>query len=145
MFKFIKHRKGYVMGYVTILIATIAIPMMVLSVEIVRAMNVQINLGSAVDAACEAASNAVDVPFFINNGVLQIVQGTASTYAQREFDASVINHSIQNYSPALGGLTYPSAAVVQCSASATMQWLLPGIPALSLHANAIAQAKVSVQ
>jgi hypothetical protein len=108
-------------------------------------MNVQINLGAALDAACEAASQAVDVPFFINNGVLQIVQGTAATYAQREFDSTVLYHNIQNYSPSLTGLTYPSAAVVQCAATATMQWLVPGIPAISLHANAIAQASVSVQ
>jgi len=145
MFKFLRSRKGYVMGYVTIIVATVAIPMLILSVEIVRAMNVQINLGAAVDAACEAASQAVDVPFFINNGVLQIVQGTAASYAQREFDSTVLYHNIQSYSPALTGLSYPSAAVVQCAASATMQWLLPGIPAISLHANAIAQAKVSVQ
>jgi len=44
MLKFLKNRKGYEMGYVAILIGTVAIPMLILSVEIVRAMYVEINL-----------------------------------------------------------------------------------------------------
>ena len=40
MRRFWKNRKGYVMAYVVILIGTVAIPMLILSVEIVRAMYV---------------------------------------------------------------------------------------------------------
>jgi hypothetical protein len=141
---FWKNRKGYVMAYVTILIGTISIPMLILSVEIVRAMYVEVQLQAAVDAACEAAIQAVDVSFFIHNGVLQIDLGAASTYAQREFNATVINHNIINYNPSLSGISLLTPTLVQCSSSATIQWLLPGIPALTLHANSLSQARVSL-
>ena len=132
------------MAYVTILIASVAIPMLILSVEIVMAMYVEGQLQTAVDAACEAAIQAVDVPFFIHNGVLQIDMGAASSYAQREFNATVINHSINSYSPSLSGVSLLTSTIIQCSGSATMRWLLPGIPALTLYANAITQARVTI-
>lgn len=144
MLKFLKNRKGYVMAYVTILIASVAIPMLILSVEIVRAMYVEVHLQAAVDAACEAAIQAVDVPFFIHNGVLQIDLGAASSYAQREFDATVINHNISSYNPSLSGISLLTSTLVQCSSLATMEWLLPGIPAMTLHANALSQARVTL-
>ena len=144
MHKFLKNRKGYVMAYVTVLIATVAIPMLILSVEIVRAMYVEVQLQAAVDAACEAAIQAVDVPFFIDNGVLQIDLDAASADAQREFNATVINHDITHYNPSLSGISLLTSTLVQCSSSATMQWFLPGIPALTLNAYAITQARVTL-
>jgi hypothetical protein len=42
MRRFWKNRKGYVMAYVTILIGTVAIPMLLLAVEITRAMFVEV-------------------------------------------------------------------------------------------------------
>ena len=143
MRRFWKNRKGYVLAYTAILIGTVAIPMLILSVEIGRALYVGVHLQAAVDAACEAAAQAVDVPFFINNGVLQIEPGTAAANAQREFDATVIYHNIISYNPSLG-ISLLTSTLVQCSSSATMQWLLPFIPALTLHANALSQAKVTL-
>ena len=143
MRRFWKNRRGYVLAYTAILIGTIAIPMLILSVEIGRALYVEVQLQAAVDAACEAAAQAVDVPFFINNGVLQIEPGTAAANAQREFDATVIYHGISSYNPSLG-ISLLTATLVQCSSSATMTWLLPGIPALALHANTLSIEKVTL-
>ena len=64
MRSFWKGRKGYVMGYVIILIATAALPMLILAVEISRAMFVEVKLQAAVDSACDAAIQAVEVPYF---------------------------------------------------------------------------------
>jgi Flp pilus assembly protein TadG len=141
---FLKNRKGYVMAYMVMLLITVGLPMLVLSVEITRAMYVEVQLQSAVDAACDAAIQAVDLPTFINTGVLQVSQGEAASYAAREFSATVARHNINNYNPALTGLSFPTATVVQCSGSASMNWFIPGIPALSLSASSMAQAKVSL-
>ena len=144
MRRFLHDRRGYVMPYMVMLLTLVAIPMLILSVEITRAMFVEVQLQAAVDAACDAAIQAVDVPFFIHNGVLQIDQGAAASYAVREFTATVIRHNINNYNPALSGLSFPSADTVQCSGSATMGWFLPGVPSLTMSAASVAQARVSM-
>lgn len=144
MRRFLQDRRGYVMAYMVMLLTLVAIPMLILSVEITRTMYVQIQLQAAVDAACDAAVQAVDVPFFIHNGVLQIEQGVAASYAAREFYATVARHSIENYSPALTGLSFPNATQVQCSGTASMGWFLPGIPSLTMSAASVAQARVSM-
>jgi len=64
MRSFWKDRKEYVMGYVIILIATAALPMLILAVEIFRAMFVEVKLQAAVDSACDVAIQAVNVPYF---------------------------------------------------------------------------------
>lgn len=142
---FWKNRKGYVMAYVTILIGTLAIPMMTISVEIVRAMYVENQLQAAVDAACEAAVQSVDIPYFMEWGILQIQMGPAVSYAHREFDATVISHNINNYNPLLSGVSLlpNSLTMVQCSGSATMGWFIPGVPDLTLHADSVSQARMS--
>lgn len=132
------------MAYMAMLLVTVALPMLIMSVEIVRAMFVQTQLQAAVDAACDAAAQAVDVPYFITTGVLQIQQGVAASYAAREFDSTVINYHINNYSPSLDGLSYPNPTQVQCYASARMGWFIPGIPSLTLQADSIAQARATL-
>ena len=44
------------MAYTTMLIALVVMPMMIVSIEIVRMMFVNLHLQTAVDAACAAAS-----------------------------------------------------------------------------------------
>lgn len=144
MVRFLQDRRGYVMAYMVMLLTLVALPMLILSVEITRAMYVEVQLQAAVDAACDAAIQAVDVPFFIHNGVLQLDQGAAASYAAREFNATVMRHNINNYSPALSSLSFTSADSVQCSGTATMGWFLPGIPSLTLSAASVAQARVSM-
>ncbi len=141
---FCKDNRGYVMAYMVILLLTVGLPMLILSVEIVRAMFVEVQLQAAVDAACDAAVQAVDVPGFINTGVLQIQEGVAASYAAREFSSTVINHNLNHYSPALTGLSFLTVTRVQCSGSASMIWFIPGIPSMTLSAVSVAEAKVSM-
>ena len=60
------------MAYSTMLIILVASPMSIVSIEIVRMMFVDVHLQSAVDAACAAASQGVNVPYFILTGELKI-------------------------------------------------------------------------
>lgn len=54
------------MGYSAMSIVLVAMPMMIMAIEIVRMMFVDVHLQSAVDAACAAASQGVDIPYFFN-------------------------------------------------------------------------------
>lgn len=144
MRSFCKDRRGYVMAYMVILLLTVGLPMLMLSVEITRAMFVQVQLQTAVDSACDAAVQAVDVPHFISTGVLLIQQGVAASYASREFTSTVINHSLNHYSPSLTGLSFLTLTKVQCTGSASMSWFIPGIPSLTISAVSVAEAKVSM-
>jgi Flp pilus assembly protein TadG len=143
MRRFWKDRTGYVMAYVVVLIGTVTIPMLILSVEIGRAMYVEVQLQAAVNAACESAAQAVNVPVFIDTGVLQIEEGAATANAQREFDATVISSNITGYTPTLG-VAFPTSISVACTSSATLVWLLPGVPSLTLHADAFSQARTTL-
>ena len=139
-----KDRKGYAMAYVALFIGLVGLPLMLLSVEIVRAMYVEGLVQAAVDAACEAAVQAVDVEYFIANGVLRINPGDATGLAQNEFASNVTNYNIANYNPSLSGLNFLSPTLVQCNASAVMEWLLSGIPGLVLNVDSLSQVKAQV-
>jgi len=141
MFKFLKDRRGYVMPLNIMLIALVAMPMLILSSEIVRAMYVNVHIQTAVDAACTAAVQAVDVPHFVATGELIIDSGIAASYAQREFDATVARSNIENYSPVLTGLSIISNTIAECHASAQIIWTLPGIAPLTMSVMSAAEAE----
>jgi len=54
--RIIKDQRGYTMAYFIMLIILVAMPMSIVSIEIVRMVFVDDHLQSAVDAACAAAS-----------------------------------------------------------------------------------------
>jgi hypothetical protein len=82
----------------------------------------------------------VDVPHFIATGELLIESDIAGSYAQREFNATVANSNIQKYSPVLSGVSIINNTIAECHASATMTWMLPGVPALTLNVISAAEA-----
>ena len=129
------------MAYTTMLIALVVMPMMIVSIEIVRMMFVNVHLQSAVDAACAAASQAVDVPHFILTGELIIDPVTAAANANREFYSTVANAGINQYYPALSSVSISNDTIVYCESSAEMTWMLPGISSVALTANSAAEAR----
>ena len=129
-------RRGYVMAYWSVLIPLVVMPLMLLAIEVTRMMFVEVHLQSAVDAACEAAVQAVNTANFIQTRQLWIIQGQATTNALREFNATVARHSIDRYNPALTSLTFPTDTSASCIGTAQMEWYFPGMPAKELQAEA---------
>ena len=129
------------MPYSVVLITFVAMPMLILSSEIVRAMYVGVHIQTAVDAACSAAVQAVDVAHFIDTGELQITSSTAISYAQREFGSTVANSGIESYSPSLTAVSIVNNTVVECHASAQMIWTLPGVAPLTFNVESAAEAE----
>ncbi len=140
MKRFLFDRRGYAMAFNAVLMSTVALPMLIMSAEITRALFVNVNIQTAVDAACAAAVQAVDVPHFVATGELIIDADEAGSYAQREFNSTVANSNIQNYSPALSGISIENDTIAECYASATMTWLLPGIPPLTMNVTSASEA-----
>jgi len=140
MFRWLKDRRGFAMPYHVALIALVALPMLILSGEIVRAMYVNVHIQTAVDAACSAAVQAVDVLNFIETGNLVIDSAQAAGYAQREFDSTVARANIENYTPSLDGLSIINNTIVECRASARMNWSLPGIAPLTFNVMSASEA-----
>jgi len=141
--RLLKDRRGYAMSYVVMLLALVGLPLMLLSIEVVRALYVDARLQVATDAACEAAAQAVNVPYFIYNGVLKIEVSEGNSYAQREFGTTVARYNLEKYLPALGGITLINPTLVSCTASAQMQFILPIAPPITLNASSVAMAKAS--
>jgi hypothetical protein len=129
------------MVYTTMLIALAVMPMMIISIEIVRMMFVNVHLQSVVDAACAAASQAVDVPHFILTGELIIDPIEAAANAQAEFNNTVATSDTNKYSPTLGSLSIPDGTVDYCQSSAVMIWMLPGIAPVVLTAETVAETR----
>lgn len=141
MFRLIKDKRGYVMPLNVMLIALVAMPLLILSSEIVRTMYVNVHIQTAVDAACTAAVQAVDVARFVATGELVIDSGLAASYAQREFNATVARSSIENYSPVLTSVSINNNTIAECRASAQIIWSMPGLAPLTMNAMSAAEAE----
>jgi acyl CoA:acetate/3-ketoacid CoA transferase len=122
------------------LIALVAMPMLVLSAEITRSLYINVHIQTAVDSACTAAVQAVDVPYFVDYGVIRIDPSNAVSYAQREFNATVARSNIEDYNPALTSVSINNN-VVECRASAQMIWSFPGIAPLIFNVLSAAEAE----
>jgi acyl CoA:acetate/3-ketoacid CoA transferase len=138
--RFLKDRKGYALPYTTMLIALVAMPLLVLSAEITRSLYINVHIQTAVDSACTAAVQAVDVPYFVDYGVIRIDPSNAVSYAQREFNATVARSNIEDYNPALTSVSINNN-VVECRASAQMIWSFPGIAPLVFNVFSAAEAE----
>ena len=139
--KFLRDCQGYVMPYTVMLITLVAMPMLILSSEIVRAMYVGVHIQTAVDGACTAAVQAVDVPYFISNGVVKIDGSNATAYAIREFNSTVAQSNIEKYSPTLTAVNIMDDHIVECHASAAMIWSMPGVAPLTFNVSSAAEAE----
>ncbi len=137
--RFLFDKKGNVMPYIVFLVALLIIPLMVMTMEITRAMYVNVHLQAATDAACNAATQAANVPSFIQTGNLVINISDGRTYAYREFNSTVSDSTLRRYSPTLTAVDLITNTTVSCEAVAQMDWILPGVPPLVLHVGSLSE------
>ncbi|MDO9545315.1 MAG: hypothetical protein Q7J07_01015 [Pelolinea sp.] len=74
-------------------------------------------------------------------GELIVVPSAAAANAQAEFNASVANSDINQYTPTLAGLSITDGTVVHCQGTAVMTWMLPGVPPITLNATSVAETR----
>ncbi len=141
MFRLLRNKRGYAMALNTMLIALVGMPMLILSSEIVRALYVNVHIQTAVDAACTSAVQAVDVPHFVATGELVIDSDQAAAFAQRDFNATVARSNIETYLPSLNSVSIVNNTVVECSASAQIIWIMPGLAPATINVMSVAEAE----
>jgi uncharacterized membrane protein len=120
--------RGGVVAWFALLMAVLMLPLLVLSVDIARLMYVRTHLQAAADAACEAAAQALNVPYFQETGLSVIDAGRAGRFAAREFAGSVQEANIVEDDPALTGLTLLAPRTVACTATAVVHPIIPITP-----------------
>jgi hypothetical protein len=137
-----RYERGYAMAWNAIFLAFVVVPLCVLCVDVVRALYVRTHLQTATDAACEAAANALDLPTFRATGVGRIDMNQGVGWAAQQFNQTVVDQGIVEYSPSLGSVTLLSPTVVSCSSVAHVHNLIPVAPDLVPKAYSVSELRV---
>ncbi len=133
-------QKGHAMAFYAVFIATVTMPLLVLTVDLVRLLAVRTRLQTAADAACQSASVAVNAPIFWGSGQVVLEPAQAVANATREFYATARDTGLLGYHPSLQvGFAGPSSVV--CQASATLDTLVPGAPSLQVEVLAVSATR----
>ena len=137
--------RGSAMPFYAVVLTTILLPLMSLSIDIVSFFYARTHLQAAVDAACEAAAQALDTAHFVESGEARILPGRAWSWAGREFHASLLGRQMGEYSPSLDRVALQSATVVTCSASAQVRRFIPFTPPMQAIVYSVSEMKVGRQ
>jgi hypothetical protein len=135
-------KAAYAMAWWAVFLGVVGVPLAALTIDGTRALYVRTHLQTATDAACEAAAQALDVPFFMATGRARIQLSTARGWAGREFSSSVIDQGIVLYSPALTSMTLLTPTIVRCTASAALDPLVQGFPRLEAQVASVSEVRV---
>jgi hypothetical protein len=118
------------------------IPLISLAIDMPRALYVRSHLQAATDAACEAAAMAVDVPVFRETGVAKIDYDKARSWAAREFTSTVADSGIWGYGPSLSSVVLETPLIAACTASASVDPLVPVSPAMNISVRSTSETRV---
>ena len=144
MRRFLGDRHGDMFAYFAILMVFLMVPLSSLAIDIVRGMYVRGHLHSATDAACQAAADALDVPYFAQTGNKQIKPSLARSQASRVFGASLVDADSVGFSPSLS-VSVISPLRVRCTSSASVARLIPGTPKMAVLVETVSEMRVGTQ
>lgn len=131
---------GYAMGFYAVFIATVAMPLLVLSVDLVRLLAVRTRLQTAADAACQSAVAAVTAPVFQGSKQVVLSPSAALANAYREFYDTARDAGLVGYHPSVQiGFVGPATAV--CQATASLDTLVPGAPPMGVTVLTVSMAR----
>jgi len=131
------------LAWFAVVLLILGLPLASLSIDITRLMYVRGHLQTATDAACQAAADALDVPAFRDQGVRRINAGLARGQANRVFNATLSDAGKIRFSASLSvGLSGPTVA--NCSASASLEPLIPISPNLAAQVNTVSEMRVTL-
>jgi len=141
----IRSRRGDAFAWFATLIVLIGIPLSSLSIDVVRMMYVRTHLQTATDAACQAAADALDVPYYIQTSQMRINPILARAQADREFTATLADANKVEFT--IGSLTldYPTPVDAHCRASVTIQHIIPMTPPMDVTVQTTSEMRVRKQ
>ncbi len=144
MRRFLGDRRGDMFAYFAILMVFLMVPLASLAIDIVRGMYVRGHLHTATDAACQAAADALDVPYFVQSGVKEIQPSLARSQASRVFSASLVDADRVGFTPSLS-VSVIAPLKARCVSSASVARLIPGTPEMNVLVETVSEMRVSTQ
>jgi hypothetical protein len=133
---------GQIMPLFLVVMLLGAIPLMALTLDATRAMYVHIHLQTAADAACEAAVQELDVPYYISTDQARVDLARGRGNAHREFNNTVIEHGIVQYAPALYSVYLVSPTIAGCIASAQIERFIAFGPPMTPQVLSVSELRV---
>lgn len=141
---FLNDQRGDTFAWVAVVVLFLALPLSSLSIDVVRGMYVRTHLQTATDAACQAAADALDVPAFRSTGIKQIKPILARKQAAAVFSATLADAGNVQFSPSLS-VGFLSPTVAYCTASASVEPLLPLTPDMKAVVETTSEMRVVLQ
>jgi hypothetical protein len=142
MRRFLGDRRGDMFAYFAILMVFLMVPLSSLAIDIVRGMYVRGHLHTATDAACQAAADALDAPYFVQSGNKQIKPSLARAQAGQVFWASLVDADGVGFTPSLS-VSVIAPLRVRCVSSASVARLIPGTPVMNILVETVSEMRVS--
>jgi len=128
------------MPWWAMVLAFVAVPLFSLAVDITRGMYVRTRLQEAVDAACEAGAQGLDVPHFRDTGNWHLDPGLAHSFAAVAFRQSVTDQGIVGYAPSYS--MQVSTTFTDCQAVATVSRMIPYTPPMQAVVLSVSEMRV---
>jgi hypothetical protein len=141
MLRLIRDKRADAYAWAAALIVLVGIPLMSLSIDVVRLMYVRGHLHTATDAACQAAADALDVPLFLQTGTRRIQPGLARSQAGAVFYATLADADLVQYSPSVS-VGFPAERLARCQATASVARLIPLTPNLDVQVQTVSEMRV---
>ena len=134
---------GGVMPLYAYMIIFLVMPLMAMTFDVTRYFYVRTHLQAASDAACEAAAQALDVPYFLETGIGRIDLGMGYGWGQREFNVTVDERALGTYSPAITDMHLVGPRKVSCTAIAEVPAVIPITPVMEPEVYTVSELRVS--
>jgi hypothetical protein len=144
MRRFLGDRRGDMFAYFAVLMVFLMVPLSSLAIDIVRGMYVRGHLHTATDAACQAAADALDAPYFIQSGNKQIKPSLARAQAGQVFGASLVDADGVGFSPSLS-VSVIGPLRVRCISSASVSRLIQGTPNMNILVETVSEMRVGTR
>lgn len=141
MLSLLRDRRASAFAWYAALMLLVGIPLSSLSIDVVRLMYVRGHLHTATDAACQAAADALDVPYFVSTGQARINPGLARSQAGSIFAATLQDSSTIGYGPGLS-IGFPGPRLAHCVASASVDHLVPFTPPMQALVETTSEMRV---
>lgn len=135
-------RRGDLFAWTASVLVVVALPLMSLSIDVVRMMYMRGHLQTANDAACQAAADALDVPVFISSGTKRINPALARRQAAQVFSATLSDDRQVGFNHRLA-VAFPKPTFAHCTASANVSRLISFTPPMRIVVETTSEMRVS--
>lgn len=138
----LKNRRADAYAWTAALMLFIGVPLASLSIDIVRLMYVRGHLYTATDAACQAAADALDVPYYVATGNARVNPGLGRSQAATVFRGTLVDAATIGYVDSLA-VDFPGPRQAHCTATASVDRIISITPAMKVVVETTSEMRVN--